>query len=60
MSWIENSGLGSSQVTDSHYRGDFLVRAATTCVARYGTIADARTLQPVSGATVTLGSKPLA
>ncbi|OLC42250.1 MAG: hypothetical protein AUH43_23075 [Acidobacteria bacterium 13_1_40CM_65_14] len=44
-------------MTGSAYRGDFLVRAGT-CVSRYGTLVDARTLRPVAGATVSLtGSK---
>jgi hypothetical protein len=43
-------------VTGSGYRGDLLVRGGT-CISRYGTLADARTLRPVGGATVSLGGQ---
>ena len=36
------------------YRGDLIVRAGTTCVGRYGTITDATTKKPVSGAKVSI------
>ena len=49
---IDGTWRGEIQV-NYDYRGDFLVRTGT-CVARYGTVADALTLRPVSGATVTL------
>jgi hypothetical protein len=49
---IDGAWIGQIQVTHD-YRGDFLMRAGT-CVSRYGTIADALTLRPIAGATVTL------
>jgi hypothetical protein len=53
---VEGGYVGSSRVTGSGYRGDLLVRGGT-CISRYGTIADARTLRPVVGATVSLGGQ---
>jgi hypothetical protein len=51
---VQIDGTSSGQIQVNYdYRGDFLVRTGT-CVARYGTVADALTLRPVSGATVTL------
>jgi hypothetical protein len=52
--WVDDEFVGMSQVTGSSYRGDFFVRGGTTCVARYGTITDADTRKPVSGATVSI------
>ena len=49
---IDGTWRGEIQVNDD-YRGDFLVRTGT-CVARYGTVADALTLRPLTGATLTL------
>jgi len=49
---IDKAWIGQVQVNQD-YRGDFLVRFGT-CVARYGTVADALTLRPITGATVTL------
>jgi hypothetical protein len=40
------------------YRGDLLGNGGT-CVSRYGLITDAVTFQPVSGATVRLGSRSM-
>jgi hypothetical protein len=48
---VNGAFVGASQVTGSTYRGDLLVDTGT-CVSRYGTLADARTLTPVVGATV--------
>jgi hypothetical protein len=45
--------MGRIRVTGPTYRADFLVRPGT-CVSRYGTLADARTLRPIAGATVSL------
>ena len=50
---IDGRSVGVSRVTGSTYRGDFFVRSGT-CVARYGTVADARTLRPVAGAAVSV------
>ena len=49
---IDTAWIGQVQV-NQEYRGDFFVRTGT-CVARYGTVADALALHPISGATVTL------
>jgi hypothetical protein len=51
--WVGDEFAGMTYVTGSAYRGDFLVRAGT-CVARYGTVTDADTKKPVSGATVSI------
>jgi len=53
---VDGRSMGSSQVTGSAYRGDFFVHPGI-CVARYGTVTDARTLRPIAGATVSLGDK---
>jgi hypothetical protein len=53
---IDGVRMGSSRVTGSTYRGDFLVRPGT-CVSRYGTLTDGRTLRPVAGAGVSLGGQ---
>lgn len=52
---VDGAYAGIARVTGSAYRGDLLVDKGT-CVSRYGTLADARTLRPVAGATVTLGA----
>ena len=49
---IDKAWIGQVQAGQD-YRGDFLVRWGT-CVARYGTVADALTLRPIAGANVTL------
>jgi hypothetical protein len=54
---VDGARMGTSRVTGSDYRGDFLVRPGV-CVSRYGTVADARTLRPVAGATVSLIGGP--
>jgi hypothetical protein len=51
---LDGARAGSSRVSGSAYRGDFLVRTGT-CVSRYGTVTDSRRLRPVAGATVSLG-----
>jgi hypothetical protein len=48
---VDGIPVGSSRVTRSAYRGDFLVHP-NLCVSRYGTLADAATLIPVDGAIV--------
>lgn len=53
--FVDGVRAGTSRVTAS-YRGDFFVRAGT-CISRYGTLADSRTLKPVFGATVSLGGQ---
>jgi hypothetical protein len=52
---VDGAPAGTSRVTAT-YRGDFLVRPGT-CISRYGTLSDRRTLRPVSGATVSLGGQ---
>jgi len=57
--FVEIDGAWAGQIQVSHdYRGDFLVRAGT-CVARYGTVVDALTLDPVIGATVMLSGRSM-
>jgi hypothetical protein len=51
---VDGSFVGSGRVTGAAYRGDLFV-AGGTCISRYGSLADARTLRPVGGATVRLG-----
>jgi hypothetical protein len=51
---IDGSFAGSARVTGRSYRGELFVNGGS-CVSRYGTIADARTLGPVAGAVVTVG-----
>jgi hypothetical protein len=53
---VDGQYVGFARVTGSRYRGDLLIRG-DTCISRYGTLADARTLRPVSGATVSLGAE---
>jgi hypothetical protein len=56
---IDGVPAGRSYVIGSAYRGDFLVRSGT-CVSRYGIVADARTLRPITAATVSLSGKNVA
>jgi hypothetical protein len=56
--WVDDDLIGVNYVAGSGYRGDLLVRAGTTCIARYGTITDAATNKSVSGATVTITLSP--
>jgi hypothetical protein len=53
---VDGENVGSGRVTGSRYRGDLLIRGGT-CISRYGTLADARTLTPVGGATVSVGGE---
>lgn len=50
---VDGRSLGSARVTGSLYRGDLLVNPGI-CVARYGTVTDARTRRPLSGASIYL------
>jgi len=50
---VDNAFVGLVRVTWSAYRGDLLVKGGP-CITRYGRLTDARTLRPVSGATVSL------
>jgi hypothetical protein len=50
---VDGQYVGFARVTGSRYRGDLLIRGGT-CISRYGTLADARTLRPVGGATVSV------
>jgi len=51
--WVTGAQVGAGHVSSSAYRGDLFVNDAA-CIARYGTLADARTLRPIAGATVYL------
>ena len=51
---VDGVFVGTGRVTGPTYRGDLLIDSGT-CISRYGTLADARTLRPVAGATVTVG-----
>lgn len=52
---VDGQYAGVGRVTGSRYRGDLFIRGGT-CISRYGTLADARTLRPVGGATVSMGA----
>jgi hypothetical protein len=52
---INGESIADVTLRDATYRGDFFIRV-TTCRGRYGVILDSRTRQPVSGATVSIGS----
>jgi hypothetical protein len=51
---VDGSFAGSARITGGTYHGELFVNGGR-CVARYGTIADARTLRPVAGAAVVVG-----
>ena len=53
---VDGQYVGVGRVTGSRYRGDLLIRGGT-CISRYGTLADARTLTPIGGATVSMGAE---
>lgn len=53
---IDGQRVGTTNFTGASYRGDFLVRSGT-CVSRYGTVSDAVSHKPVSGAMLSLGGK---
>jgi hypothetical protein len=54
---VQIDGASAGQIHVTHaYRGDFLARTGT-CVTRYGTVADALSLLPITGATVTLAGR---
>lgn len=48
--------LGEARARRSAYRGNLLINGGT-CVARYGTLADARTGAPVANASVEVGGR---
>jgi len=48
---VDGRLAGDARVTGFAYRGDFLVYPRL-CVARYGTVSDARTRRPIAGALV--------
>ncbi len=50
---VDGAKVGSTLVTEAGYRGDVLIRGGT-CVSRYGSLSDARTLLPITGATVAI------
>lgn len=50
---VDGQIAGTARVTGARYRGDLMIDNSR-CVARYGTLADARTLKPVAGASVSL------
>jgi hypothetical protein len=50
---IDGESIGFVRMKDRTYRGDFYVHV-TGCVARYGTVVDSQSRQPVSGATVSV------
>ncbi len=53
---VDGKYQGRARVTGSAYRGDLIVDEGT-CVARYGTVADARTLAPIAGASVSVAGR---
>jgi hypothetical protein len=53
---VNGASAGTVRVYRPEYRGDLFANAGT-CVSRYGTIADARTLKPVVGATLEWGNQ---
>lgn len=53
---VDGRGVGSARVTGPGYRGDFLIYPPD-CIARYGTVTDARTFRPIIGATVALSGR---
>ena len=50
---VDGASIGRTRLTVAGYRGDLFVHPGT-CVARYGIVADSKTLRPVAGATVRL------
>jgi hypothetical protein len=54
LALVDGSFAGSARITGRAYHGELFVNGGP-CVARYGTIADARTLRPVAGAAVVVG-----
>ncbi len=51
---VDGAEVGTTLVTGTGYRGDVLARGGP-CVSRYGSLSDARTLRPITGATVSIG-----
>lgn len=51
---VNGAPIGGVRVTGPSYRGDLFIDDGT-CISRYGTLTDARTLNPVVGASVSLG-----
>ena len=54
QTFVDGQWVGYLHLTSSPYRGDFLGRWGA-CIARYGSITDAQTHQPIPGATVSIG-----
>jgi hypothetical protein len=54
---VGSTTAGTVYASADASRGDLYVDQGT-CVARYGTIVDARTLKPIAGASVSLGGAP--
>jgi hypothetical protein len=53
---INDDPIGVVTLKDRTYRGDFYTER-TGCVARYGTLVDSATRQPIAGATVSVGGR---
>src|SRR5206468_3674874 len=53
---VDGNAVGQLRVTTVDDRGDLFVHPGT-CVRRYGTVLDSRTLRGVAGAKVTLGGR---
>lgn len=53
---VDSRDAGRVRLTGSDYRGDLVIDSGP-CISRYGTLADARTLKPIAGATVRLAGK---
>lgn len=55
---INNSFAGRGYQAGANYRGD-LLQDTGTCVSRYGVVIDAKTLQPIVGASVVPSGKTI-
>lgn len=53
---VDGIAMGQAVVRGCSYRGDLLVHSGL-CVARYGTVTNARTQRPVVDAAVSLGGR---
>lgn len=53
---VDGVPVGTVRVTGRASRGDLLLDRGT-CISRYGALTDARTMNPVAGATVSLGGR---
>ena len=55
---VDDQAIANVTMKDRTYRGDFYVHV-TGCIARYGTVIDSATRQPIPGASLAFAGEPV-